>query len=97
VVNCAPPLSAPAQPRESPILDEAELFPFGRHDDQIDAASLALSKLAAWPGAPASLPELLVWGKQNDFGPAVFPGRLGAQGYGGEVGMGNGRRDPFWS
>jgi predicted phage terminase large subunit-like protein len=27
------------------FLDEAELFPFGAHDDQVDAASLALSKL----------------------------------------------------
>jgi phage terminase large subunit-like protein len=28
------------------FLDEAETFPLGVHDDQIDAASLALEKLA---------------------------------------------------
>ena len=27
------------------FLDEIELFPFGSHDDQVDAASLALAKL----------------------------------------------------
>ncbi len=28
------------------FLDEAELFPYGNHDDQMDAASLAFNKLA---------------------------------------------------
>jgi hypothetical protein len=44
------------------FLDEAEIFPYGAHDDQVDAASLALAKLAhgcwgpthaAWPGMHA--------------------------------------------
>jgi phage terminase large subunit-like protein len=29
------------------FLDEIELFPFGRHDDCVDSASLAFNKLAA--------------------------------------------------
>ena len=34
-------------------LDETEIFPFGAHDDQVDAASLALEKLA-WVQQPTS-------------------------------------------
>jgi predicted phage terminase large subunit-like protein len=52
------------------FLDEAELFPLGRHDDQIDAASLALSKLAAGVGDTTDFwPEVLVRGKADCFGP----------------------------
>jgi predicted phage terminase large subunit-like protein len=52
------------------FLDEAALFPQARHDDQIDAASLGLSKLAAGVGVTSEfLPEVLVPGKANPFGP----------------------------
>lgn len=41
------------------FLDEIDLFPFGRHDDQVDAASLAFSKLAAW-SPTCSPPSVLI-------------------------------------
>jgi predicted phage terminase large subunit-like protein len=51
----AAPLAAQAEggtvqllrgPWNKDFLDEAEMFPLGKHDDQVDAASLALSKLS---------------------------------------------------
>jgi hypothetical protein len=36
-----------AGPWVKDFLDEAELFPFSAHDDQVDAAALAFNKLAA--------------------------------------------------
>jgi phage terminase large subunit-like protein len=33
-------------PWNKDFLDEIEMFPFGSHNDQVDAASLALGKLA---------------------------------------------------
>lgn len=45
------------------FLDEAEIFPFGPHDDQIDAASLALANLA------------LLGSSEPDFGIEMFGGR----------------------
>ena len=54
-VTRAQPLAAQAEggrvkivrgPSNKDFLDEAETFPFGKHDDQVDAASLALAKLA---------------------------------------------------
>jgi predicted phage terminase large subunit-like protein len=45
------------------FLDEAEIFPFGAHDDQVDAASLALSQLG-WTGvAVPQPPEVLIPGR----------------------------------
>jgi predicted phage terminase large subunit-like protein len=49
-------------PWNAAFLDEAEVFPFAAHDDQIDSASLALSHLA-WMGADDGVPEVLVPGK----------------------------------
>ena len=39
-----------AGPWVQPFIDEIEVFPFGRHDDQVDAASSALNVLAASTG-----------------------------------------------
>jgi predicted phage terminase large subunit-like protein len=41
------------------FLDEAELFPFGVHDDQIDCASLALGKLG-WTGPSYFEPQCII-------------------------------------
>jgi predicted phage terminase large subunit-like protein len=48
------------------FLDEIELFPFGRHDDQTDAASLALSHLG-WRGAMTEGPCVLGLGREDPF------------------------------
>jgi predicted phage terminase large subunit-like protein len=69
------------------FLDEAELFPFGLHDDQVDAASLALSKLAWAPAAGPGGPVVLIPGRADPFGSdygGMLGDRLGAQGFGAE-------------
>jgi predicted phage terminase large subunit-like protein len=91
----AQPLAAQAEggtvkllraPWNAAFLDELELFPFGRHDDQADAASLALAKLG-WvqPGEPAG-PVLLTAGRQDPCGSGYGGAapRTGALGYGAE-------------
>jgi predicted phage terminase large subunit-like protein len=72
-------------PWNKDFLDEVELFPLGRHDDAVDAASLALTKLA-WVGASTGWPELLVPGRRDAYGPEYGggAGRSGALGYGDE-------------
>jgi hypothetical protein len=67
------------------FLDEVELFPLGRHDDAVDAASLALTKLA-WVGAATGPPVLLTPGKHDPYGADYGGGtrRTGALGYGDE-------------
>jgi predicted phage terminase large subunit-like protein len=50
------------------FLDEAELFPFGPHDDVLDAASLALSKLAWVPTSPGVGGIVLSAGKCDPYG-----------------------------
>jgi predicted phage terminase large subunit-like protein len=72
----AQPLAAQAEggtvkllrgPWNKEFLDEAEIFPFGRHDDQVDAASLALAKLA-WIGSIVPQePIVLTRGYQDPF------------------------------
>jgi predicted phage terminase large subunit-like protein len=49
------------------FLDEAEAFPFGRHDDQVDAASLALSRLALIEGYVSQMPEVFTRGYESPF------------------------------
>jgi predicted phage terminase large subunit-like protein len=46
------------------FLDEAEVFPFGRHDDQIDAATLAFAELAALETIDAGEPFVL-WSRNR--------------------------------
>ena len=72
-------------PWNKDFLDEVELFPLGRHDDAVDAASLALTKLA-WVGVTTGWPELLVPGRRDSYGPEYGggSGRTGALGYGDE-------------
>jgi predicted phage terminase large subunit-like protein len=67
------------------LLDELELFPFGSHDDQVDAASLALTRLA-WVGTGTGEgPVRLDAGRGDPF--ADVRGRAGgALGYGAEGG-----------
>jgi predicted phage terminase large subunit-like protein len=60
------------------LLDELELFPFGRHDDSVDALSLAFSRLA-WVQATA-----------DDAGPCLLTGGLGAGVFGGGEPQGRG-------
>jgi predicted phage terminase large subunit-like protein len=86
----AQPLAAQAEggtvkllrgPWNKDFLDEIEQFPFGKHDDAVDAASLALNKLS-WVQTSLSMgPTLLVPGKDTE----DFPDRrrrTGALGYG---------------
>jgi predicted phage terminase large subunit-like protein len=47
------------------FLDEAESFPCGRHDDQIDAAALSMSRLA-WRGTQGGFPVALTGGYLTD-------------------------------
>jgi hypothetical protein len=64
------------------FLDEAEVFPFGGHEDQIDAASMAFGALAATTPAFGETPCVLVPGREDPF---VMPARAtGALGYGAE-------------
>jgi predicted phage terminase large subunit-like protein len=50
------------------FLDEAELFPMGAHDDQIDAASMALSRLTSWTMPDfGDGPYVLTAGRQSSF------------------------------
>ncbi|MBX9681420.1 MAG: phage terminase large subunit [Gemmataceae bacterium] len=44
------------------FLDEVEVFPFGRHDDQIDAMSLAFGRLAGKKTGRSEAPTILVSG-----------------------------------
>jgi predicted phage terminase large subunit-like protein len=98
----AAPLAAQAEggtvkllrgPWNRDFLDEVEQFPFGGHDDQVDAASLALVKLGwvttaepEWPiPLTAGAPAAGLFG--GDAAPASG-GRTGALGYGAEGGPG---------
>ena len=69
--------------------DVAEMFPWGGHDDQIDAASLALAKLARMQILVPQPPAVLTPGKANcyagDFAP--LRGRGGATGLDGDHGF----------
>jgi predicted phage terminase large subunit-like protein len=73
-------------------LDEVESFPFSRHDDQIDAASLAFNKLAKQPHVISQPPTILTPPQGALYGPGeMLPqgnhGRgPGATGIGGEYG-----------
>lgn len=60
------------------FLDEAEMFPFGSHDDQIDAASSALNKLN-WTQAPSEGygAYILTEGYSDPYGTAGGPGGFG--------------------
>ena len=63
------------------FLDEAETFPFGRFDDQIDAASMALAQMVWVPTTTSEGPCVLVWGKTDVCGELGWPPRV-AGGYG---------------
>jgi predicted phage terminase large subunit-like protein len=93
----AQPLAAQAEggavrllrgPWNKDFLDEVELFPFGAHDDAVDAASLALAQLAWAPSGEPQGPCVLTEGRADPFG-CAYPaprGRTGALGYGAEGG-----------
>jgi predicted phage terminase large subunit-like protein len=68
------------------FLDELEMFPFGTHDDAVDAASLALAQLAWAPSGEPQGPCLLTEGRADPFGwDYTAPrGRTGALGFGAE-------------
>jgi predicted phage terminase large subunit-like protein len=56
-------------PWNKDFLDEVELFPLGRHEDQVDAASLAMNRLRCFQAGALLEPALLVPGKESCFGP----------------------------
>jgi predicted phage terminase large subunit-like protein len=74
----AQPLAAQAEggavklvraPWNKDFLDEAEVFPYGPHDDIVDCASLAFAKLASRQRThPQNLPAVLVAGRANVYG-----------------------------
>ena len=51
-------------PWNAAFIDEARIFPNGKHDDQVDGASLAFNKLSLMPR-----PSAAVWGPSVDTGP----------------------------
>jgi predicted phage terminase large subunit-like protein len=79
----AQPLAAQAEggtvkllrgPWNKDFLDEAEMFPFGVHDDQIDGATLAFAKLSrSWMGAEVEQGPCVLTAGRGDLGGWLGP------------------------
>jgi hypothetical protein len=50
------------------LLDELELFPYGSHDDQVDACSLAFNKLATKKQFWMRIGDVIIDGKAKEGG-----------------------------
>jgi predicted phage terminase large subunit-like protein len=76
-------------PWNGDFLDECETFPWGSHDDQVDAASLALAKLSRMPVVVPQPPAAFDQGKSDCYAADFSPRhrRVGATGLDSDYGF----------